>query len=313
VLHAGEQMQNIDYLTRFEAYLLTEQCSSHHTVSAYKRDISQLLAFMQERQILLTTATAADLKEFVAVLYVGQTRSSTRARKIAAIRSFYRYLHVYHQVPNTAQNLHTPKQDQLLPRYLSQEEIQKLLCAASQDTSMTGKRNEAILYVLYGLGVRVSELISLTISDIQFDLSAIKISTAKGNKQRLLPMPEQLHHLLHCYITEVRLQSIPAAYRTMRVPEFLFIHLHDNMVKKLTRQMVWSMVKRLCVAAGIQRPISPHQLRHSLATHMLSAGADVRSLQVLLGHERLSTVQVYTHVETEALRTIYDTKHPRSR
>jgi integrase/recombinase XerD len=308
-------MTNSSYITRFEAYLLTEQRASYNTIQAYKHDLEQLIAFFDTRAVTVSVATTADLKEFIALLCKDQMKASTRARKIAAIKSFYRYLHEHHGIANCAEELFIPKQEQLLPHYLSQDEIQLLFDAAGQDTSVCGKRNETMVHLLYGAGMRVSELVSLTISDIQFDASVVRVSLGKGNKQRLIPLPEMLTEMVRVYSTEVHplLVHMESFDKGTLKTDYLFPHKMGKKIKPLTRQTVWAIIKRLCTAAGIKRSVSPHQLRHSLATHMLGAGADLRSLQLLLGHEKLSTVQVYTHVETSALRTMYDKKHPRSR
>ncbi|HEV2917521.1 MAG TPA: tyrosine-type recombinase/integrase [Candidatus Babeliales bacterium] len=306
-------MNNQAYVIRFEAYLLSEQQVSYNTVQAYKKDIAQLVHFLDERALLFNQTTVTHLKEFIAVLCADQLRASTRARKIAAIKALYRYLHKHHAIPNIAQDLLMPKQEQLLPHYLSPEEISRLCEVAHQDTSITGKRNEVILHLLYGSGMRVSELVALTISDIQYDVGVLRIGKGKGSKQRLIPLPGQLLSLLKEYITEV--YPVLLKRDTISISDkqdYLFPHIQQKTIKPLTRQTVWAIIKRLCVAAGITRAVSPHQLRHSLATHMLDAGADLRSLQLLLGHEKLSTVQIYTHVETATLRSIYDKKHPRS-
>jgi site-specific recombinase XerD len=305
-------MNNGTYITRFEAYLLTEKRAAQNTVSAYKKDLEQVMHFLDTKVITFAQATSIDLKEFLAILSSDQKKASTRARKISAIKSLYRYLHEYHGIPNSAQELCIPKQDQLLPHYLSQEEMQKVFSLASKDTSLQGKRNAVMLHLLYGTGIRVSELIYLKIADIQFDVSVLRVSFGKGSKQRLIPLHESLLAVIRTYLLDTHALLVCTDKGPIKT-DYLFPHKQGTCAKPLTRQAVWGVIKKLCAAAGIQRAISPHQLRHSLATHMLGEGVDLRSLQLLLGHENLSTVQVYTHVETSALRTIYDKKHPRSR
>jgi integrase/recombinase XerD len=309
-------MTNEAYSTRFEAYLLSEQQVAHNTVQAYKRDIKQLAQFLQERSCTFTQATIADLQNFVALLVEQQLRASTRARKIAAIKALYRYLHAHHGVPNSAVGLLMPKQEELLPHYLSQEEVERLFGTAQKDSSLTGKRNKVIVHLLYGSGIRVSELVALTISDIQYDVGVLHISKGKGGKQRLVPLPASLVTMIRDYIVDVyphliKREGEGSEYKQAKA-DYLFPHVHQHIIKPLTRQTVWAIIKRLCISAGIAKSVSPHQLRHSLATHMLDGGADLRSLQLLLGHEKLSTVQIYTHVENSTLRSIYNKKHPRS-
>jgi site-specific recombinase XerD len=305
-------MSTSSYITRFEAYLLTERRASRNTVCAYKKDIEQLMEFLDARSVTCAQVTKNDLQEFLEAMLATQVKASTRARKIAAIKSFYNYLYDHYGIPNVAREISIPKQDQLLPHYLSRDEVQKLFAVADQDLSVFGRRNSVMVHILYGTGLRVSELVCLKISDIQFDMSVLRVSCGKGSKQRLVPLHESLVKMLQNYIRETH-GLLVRTEKSFLETDYLFPHKEGTSIKPITRQAVWVIIKRLSVAAYIKRAISPHQLRHSLATHMLGEGVDLRSLQLLLGHENLSTVQIYTHVETSALRTIYDKKHPRSR
>lgn len=302
---------NLVYLTRFEAYLLTEKRVSANTLHAYKQDCEQLLCFLKGKGILLESATLDDLKSFLHYLHENRIKARTTARKISSIKAFFRFLHAQHGFDyDIAQELFTPKIEQSLPHYLTEKEIKALLKTADEDTSDIGIRNKVMLYLMYASGIRVSELIGLKISDIQYDDCFLKVD-GKGNKERMIPLNESLVTLIQEYLllTYPKLTSIKNASVNS---EYLFPVVYNKQIKPMTRQAFWGIIKQLCVTAGIKRPISPHQLRHSLATHLLSNGADLRSLQILLGHENISTVQIYTHIETSALRGTYDKKHPRS-
>jgi len=302
---------NTTYLIRFEAYLLTEKRVSANTLHAYKKDCEQLLEFFKTKQLAIETATLENLKEFLHYLHDNRIKARTSARKISSIKAFFKYLHMQHGFEHDiSKDLFTPKIEQILPHYLTEKEIAKVLQAADADISDIGIRNKVMLYLMYASGIRVSELIGIKISDIFFDDCLLKVD-GKGSKERMIPLNESLVTLIGDYL----LLTYPKLAHVNKVKvnsEYLFPVLYNQQIRPMTRQAFWGIVKQLCVIAGIKRPISPHQLRHSLATHLLSNGADLRSLQILLGHENLVTVQIYTHIETSTLRGTYDKKHPRS-
>ncbi len=197
-----------------------------------------------------------------------------------------------------------------MPRYLSEDEIEKLLAVADNEKSNVGLRNKVMLYLLYVSGMRVSELISLTVGQVQFDSNFITVS-GKGGKSRMIPIPADMMTLLKAYVENVLSALLDKGGRRKK-NDILFPVTYAGKVKSITRQAFWALLKNMWKKTGIEKTISPHQLRHSLATHMLKNGVDLRSLQLILGHENLSTVQIYTHLETGYLRKVYDKKHPRS-
>ncbi len=217
------------------------------------------------------------------------------------------YVHERFGIKNPTQELILPKIKKSLPHYLSVEDLEKLFAAADTDRSLTGIRNRTMLYLMYVTGMRVSELIILKITHLHRDTGMIAVEGKRG-RQRLIPIPDAMMHEVITYIEGTR-SVLLKGYGTC---DYLFPGIYGQKAKSLTRQAFWSIVKQLWKASGIVYSISPHVLRHSFATHMLNKGANLRSLQMLLGHENLATVQVYTHVETKHLRTIYDKKHPRS-
>lgn len=298
-----EQLQ-----TKFEAYLLTEKRVATNTLSSYKRDLEQFIAFMQKESLSIDLLTGDDLKKFVHYLFGLKLSARSIARKISTLKAFFSYLHTHFDIKNSAKELCFPKIEKKLPAYLSEEEVKRILTQAEQDTSVLGARNTIMLYLLYVSGMRVSELIMLRVADFHFDTGFVSV-TGKGGKQRMIPLPLAIISLLQSYI-----QSIQNSIKEINNKNsfYVFPIVYGKIIKPISRQSCWMILKKLCLNAGIKRPVSPHQLRHSFATHMLGNGADLRSLQMLLGHETISTVQIYTHVETSQLRKIYDKKHPRS-
>jgi integrase/recombinase XerD len=303
-----ESIMTVEQLqTKFEAYLLTERCVSDNTFSSYRRDVNQFVIFLNNETFDINTITGDELKKFVHYLYGLKLTARTIARKISTLKTLFSYLNMHCSIKNSAKELHFPKIEKKLPTYLSKEEVGSVIEYANQDTSPIGARNSIMLYLLYGSGMRVSELINLRISDFHFDTGVVSVE-GKGGRQRMIPLPQSMLALAYTYLETIRNETS----HTPRHSLYLFSVLYGKKIKPISRQSCWMILKKICFNAGIKRAISPHQLRHSFATHMLEKGADLRSLQVLLGHEDITTVQVYTHVETSQLRKIYDKKHPRS-
>jgi integrase/recombinase XerD len=299
-------MNVIHMQTKFESYLLTEQRVSINTFSSYKRDLAQFVDFLHQENFDIKTITTEELKKFIHYLYGLKLNSRSIARKISTLKAFFIYINRVFNIENSAKELIFPKIQKKLPTYLTKEEVQNIITVAEQDISLLGARNKIMLYLLYVSGIRVSELVNLTLPHFNFDTGFLSIM-GKGGKQRMIPIPLTITKLLKDYFISLQNNKI-----VENEPLYLFPILYGKKIKPISRQSCWIILKKLCSDAGIQRSISPHQLRHSFATHMLEKGADLRSLQVLLGHENISTVQIYTHVETSQLRKIYDKKHPRS-
>lgn len=294
--------------TKFEAYLLTEQRVATNTFFSYKRDLSQFIDFLEKNTIDIGNIASDELKKFVHYLYGLKLSARSIARKISTLKSFFAYLNDHFGINNCAKELLIPKIEKRLPTYLTQDEVSRLLITSEQDRSDIGVRNSIMVYLLYSSGMRVSELVNIKISDLHFDTSFISIE-GKGGRQRMIPLPQAIMSLLSKYL---QTHAAPSSSDSIKNPLYLFPVVYGKKVKPISRQSCWIILKKMCEQAGIKRAISPHQLRHSFATHMLEKGVDLRSLQVLLGHEEIATVEVYTHVETSELRKIYDKKHPRS-
>jgi len=285
--------------TKFEAYLLTEKRVSVNTFNAYKGDITQFVYFLSKNNIAIEQIKKSDLKRFLYYLYDLKLSARSVARKISSLKIFFAYIHQRFGWKNIAEELHMPKIEKKLPQYLTENEVQLLLTAAEHDQTVIGIRNKVMLYLLYVSGMRISELVKLTIADIHFDTGFIAVC-GKGGKQRMIPIPQLVLMMIKNYMG------------TLKNTDYLFPVKYSKKIKPISRQAFWVILKKLCKRAGIDQSIFPHQLRHSLATHLLKKGADLRSLQLLLGHESIATVQIYTHVEISHLREAYDKKHPRS-
>lgn len=299
-----------DIVNRFIAYLLTEKRVSHNTFAAYRRDIQQFMFYLRQNNLLLENLHSKDLKSFLKYLKDLSLSARSMSRKISSLKTFYGYLEQHHGWHNLAIELTFPKLEKRLPSYLSEQEIEQLFKVASADGTDQAIRNKVMLYLLYVSGMRISEMINVRLSDIHFDTGFIAV-TGKGGKGRMIPIPQPMLAMLKEYLDTVY-RTFIAKKAKRRSTDYLFPISYGGKIKPITRQAFWGILKSLWKKTGNAKPISPHKLRHSLATHMLCNGADLRSLQLLLGHENLSTVQIYTHLETSYLRSVYDKKHPRS-
>ncbi len=294
------------YADQFFTYLLTEKRVASNTFSAYKTDILQLVDFMTAHEMNKHDLSIKELKQFLQHLKKDQLSASTMARKISSLKLFFSYMHEKGLLPDFGTQLIFPKLEKKLPHYLSEDEVEQLLKAAEADTSAQAQRNKVMLYLLYVTGLRITELTTLTFSAVQWDTGFLHIA-GKGGKQRMIPLPLPMKELLQTYVKKIQEQMTKE-----NKSDYLFPVRYARTIRPITRQAFWNILKQIWKKTGNAKSISPHQLRHSLATHLLKRGADLRSLQLLLGHENLSTVQIYTHVETSHLRTIYNKKHPRS-
>lgn len=300
-------MKLADLITKFMAYLLTEKRISENTFIAYRQDLNQFLQFYAKEDLQVADITKQHFSRFLTSLKQQGLSARSIARKIAALKALNSYAAEQVGIKNYAQELVMPKIKKALPMYLSPQELEQLFIAADKDRSITGIRNKIMLYLMYVTGMRVSELVILKLAHIHRDTAIIAIEGKRG-RQRLVPIPDSMMQELTAYIDGTR----PALLQGYGMCDYLFPVIYGKKAKALTRQAFWSIVKHIWHQTGIGHSISPHVLRHSFATHMLNKGANLRSLQMLLGHENLATVQVYTHVETKHLRVIYDKKHPRS-
>ncbi|MGD2098715.1 MAG: tyrosine recombinase XerC [Desulfobacterales bacterium] len=294
--------------------LFTEKGYSDHTCRAYRKDLNDFLAFAADYHLprktsrkRLTTVRLEQIDGLTIRGYLGflhrKNKKTTVARKLSAIRSFFKYLEKRgHISENPAQHVITPKQDKTIPVYLSVDEMFRLLDSIQTDTVLD-LRNRAIFETLYSSGIRVSELTQMNVSDVDFEAAVIRVH-GKGNQQRMVPLGQKALTVMEAY--RDRLQKKYGQQATAGGPLFL-----NRYNKRLSSRSVARILKQLVAAVGLLTPVSPHALRHTFATHMLDAGADLRAVQELLGHKSLSTTQKYTHVSIDHLMETYDKAHPR--
>lgn len=292
------------YKKGFKAYLQLEKSLSDNSVEAYLRDIDKLTQYFEQNSLLKKPAEIVlkDLQHFVKwIAELGMT-SSSQARTISGIKAFYKYC----QLENISQKdptalLEAPKLKRLLPDTLSVEEIEEIL--AQIDLSKPeGGRNKAILETMYSCGLRVSEAVNLKISQLYPDVGFIRV-IGKGNKERLVPIGSSAIKYISIYKNNIRTQIQPAAGNE----DVLFLNKRGTL---LSRVMIFLIIKDLAAKAGIKKTISPHTFRHSFATHLVENGADLRAVQEMLGHESITTTEIYTHLDREFLRKTLVDHHP---
>jgi integrase/recombinase XerD len=284
-------------------HLRIERRLSMNTIESYARDLSHLGRFAAGAGVPLTALDRAGLEQFVRDMMGLGLAPRSVARAVAATRGFYRYLMVSRRLQaNPADDLQPPRAWPALPRYLSIEEVDRLLAQPDASTPR-GVRDRAFIEVLYATGLRVSELVALKVTDVNLE-GGFLTTRGKGSKERLVPVGDQAVAWLKRYLRDGRPQLL-----AKRGSPRLFVNARGG--TSMTRMGVWKVLKAYGVAAGVASRLSPHVLRHSFATHLLERGADLRAIQVMLGHSDLSTTQIYTHVLEARLRAVYDRFHPR--
>lgn len=288
----------------YYTYLKLEKGLSSNSIEAYQLDLQRLQNYMDKHDIDIVHASFDDLQAFVFETSKEITSVRTQARLIAGIHSFYRFLLYHHYIEQDPSELiETPKKEMHLPEVLSLEEIDKMIAQIDMSKSES-HRNRAIIEMLYGSGLRVSELVNLQLSNIFLQEGYMRI-TGKGNKQRLVPISPVATEWFGYWMQDRSTLDVK--------PEAIDIAFLNRRGGQLTRAMIFTIIKSLAQEAGIQKTISPHTLRHSFATHLLQNGADLRIIQQLLGHESISTTEIYTHVDIQDLREAIIKYHPENR
>lgn len=292
------------YIKNFQSYLRIERGLSKNTIDNYSFDIERLCQFLRENSIAASPLT---IKEEIVQQFIysvsKEVNPRSQARIISGLKSFFSYLIFEdYRIDNPLELIETPKTGRKLPDTLSITDID-LLIAAIDLTSNEGERNRAILETLYGCGLRVSELVSLKISDLFFDEGFVKI-TGKGNKQRFVPVGDLTRKYIEIYTGTIRNHTnIQKGHE-----DTLFLNRRG---RQLTRAMIFTIIKDLAQKINLNKTISPHTFRHSFATHLLENGADLRSIQLMLGHESITTTEIYVHLDRKHLTQIINTFHPR--
>jgi len=289
-------------IDRFLDAVWMERGLSPNTLAAYRADLSALERWLEEHESDLLSASRADVLSFMASRIEGGSRPRSTARQLSSFRRFYRHLvreGALREDPTALIDM--PKVGRSLPRSLTEEEVEALLAAPAVGDPL-GHRDRTMLEVLYATGLRVSELVSLKLSSVNLGQGVLRI-VGKGDRERLIPLGEEAVQWVQQFLLGPRVEIL-----LERQTDYLFPTRRGD---RMTRQAFWHIIKRHARTAGIQKELSPHTLRHAFATHLLNHGADLRVVQMLLGHSDLSTTQIYTHVARERLKDLHSRHHPR--
>jgi integrase/recombinase XerD len=298
-------MELTNAVSSFLTHVKVEKGLSVNTYAAYKRDLSKFEEFAKKRKLELKKITRDDLVDFLAGLYRQKLESKTVARHLVTLRNFFRFARVQEAIADDpAVNLESPKIRKSLPGYLRLEEVERLLQQPDANTPF-GLRDRAMLEVLYSTGLRVSELTGLKVADMDTKVGCVRC-IGKGDKERVVPVGKKALAIVERYLREGRPEIVKNA-RTSSA--FLFVNRRGG---KISRVGVWKILSNYGKRAGLRTSLTPHMLRHSFATHLLERGADLRSVQLMLGHADISTTQIYTHVVEERLKQVYKAHHPRA-
>ena len=290
-------------LTGFLDYARVEKGLASNSIASYRRDLLKFIAFLGHRSVALENTTRDDIRDFLAELGQNGLTARSRARHLVSVRNFFRFLLKDGRVQtDTAAEIDLPQVGRTLPQHLAEGEVDALLAQPDSSTA-TGLRDKAMLELLYATGLRVSELVNLRWEDFHLNVGILRC-VGKGSKERLIPVGKSALKAVEAYVRSGR----PALLKD-RAMSFLFLNHRGG---RLSRIGFWKILAQYGRDAGIATPLTPHLVRHSFATHLLERGADLRSIQLLLGHSDISTTQIYTHVMKERLRQVYRTHHPRA-
>jgi integrase/recombinase XerD len=290
-----------EVIDEFITFLQVERGLAENTISAYSRDLVRFIAYLENRNITPIKTSRSVIRDYLGSLTPDLSKRS-QARNVSAIKTFFRFLVSEGKMKeNPARLLETPRIQQKLPEVLSLGEVEQLLSQPDITTPL-GQRDRAMLELLYATGLRASELVHLKLLDVNLEAGFVK-TLGKGSKERMVPFGEMALKALKTYLFDGRKALLKSGH-----PPYLFLNFRG---KPLSRQGFWKIIRNHGTMAGIKKKIKPHGLRHSFASHLLEAGADLRSVQVMLGHADITTTQIYTHVTKKRLKELHETCHPR--
>lgn len=289
-------------IEQFLDVLWLERGLAENTLISYRNDLTKLADYLAYKRLDLSHVTAIDLQGYLVWCREQGQKTSSAARQLSAIRRFFQHLYTEgERSDDPSALLHSPKQEKHLPDTLSEEDVDQLLEQPQLDEPIE-LRDRAMLELLYATGLRVSELVGLSMDELSLRQGVVRVM-GKGGKERLVPMGEEAEYWLERYFREAR---------GLLLKQESDVVFPSRRGVQMTRQTFWHRIKAYAKRAGIEKPLSPHTLRHAFATHLLNHGADLRVVQLLLGHSDLSTTQIYTHVANERLKQVYDESHPRA-
>ncbi len=297
-------MSNAELLDEFCDNLWLEDGLSRNTLDSYRRDLNKFSAWLErQRATSILQATHGDIQGYLAQLVAAQkAKPSSTGRNISSLKRLFRYLLRQGRIAtDPTLQIDTPKLPRNLPKSLSEQDVEQLLAAPDTQTPL-GLRDRTMFEVLYATGLRVSELVTLRVTQVSMDMGVVRVM-GKGSKERLVPLGEEALDWLRRYLAHGRGVLLGG-----QVSDALFVTARGE---GMTRQMFWYLVKKHAKHGGLNKPLSPHTLRHAFATHLLNHGADLRVVQMLLGHADIATTQIYTHVARERLKTLHARHHPR--
>ena len=288
----------------FKRFLLLERGLSQNSIDAYQNDIVKLQHYCELKEIPLQDIKTRNIQDFLVWINEFAISAFSQARILSGIKTFFHFLQIEYQWDNNpAELIESPRLSRKIPTVLSIQEIDALISAIDLSAA-EGMRNKAILEILYGCGLRVSELCELKISNLFLDVEFIKVE-GKGNKERLIPIGEQAIKFLKIYLEEIMVnQTIKPG-----MEDYVFLNRRGN---PLSRVMIFIIIKDLAEKIRLKKDVSPHTFRHSFASHLVEGGADLRAVQDMLGHESISTTEIYTHIDKDYLQSIITQYHPRS-
>ena len=299
----AQRSTNSPLIDEFCDALWLEDGLSRNTLDAYRRDLAQFIQWLAEQRGKdLMAADHGDLQSYLAHQFQKKTRATSAARLLSSLKRIYRWLLRQNRIKvDPTLNIEAPKLPRTLPKSLTEADVESLL-AAPDIATPRGERDRAMVEVLYASGLRVSELVTLKLSQVSQDMGVVRV-LGKGSKERLVPLGEEALARVKRYVAVAR-----PALLSGQASDDLFVTAHGG---AMTRQSFWQIIKRYALQAGLKASISPHVLRHAFATHLLNHGADLRVVQLLLGHSDISTTQIYTHVARERLKQLHAAHHPR--
>ncbi|MFA6063743.1 MAG: site-specific tyrosine recombinase XerD [Gallionella sp.] len=297
-------MNNAELLDEFSDTLWLEDGLSRNTLDSYRRDLNKFADWLEAHQVgSILQTTHAHIQGYIADLFVVQNaKASSTGRNLSSLKRLFRYLLRQNKIAvDPTLQIDTPKLPRNLPKTLTEQDVEQLLAAPDCQTPL-GLRDRTMFEVLYATGLRVSELVELHIGQVSMDMGIVRV-TGKGNKERLVPLGEEALDWLARYLQDGRGVLLGG-----QITDDLFVTARGE---GMTRQMFWYLIKKHARHGGVDKPLSPHTLRHAFATHLLNHGADLRVVQMLLGHADISTTQIYTHVARERLKQLHAKHHPR--